>query len=398
MTSKSIASLSHNECCGCKACGDVCSKNAITFALDKEGFFYPSVNDDCIDCGLCAKVCPAMNTFDGCDASEQGFVGCLDKDKNRRDSGSSGGIFGLLASEVILEGYEVYGAAFDEKLQLKHCIATTNDEIERLKKSKYLQSDCNGIYRKIKQKVKDGHRLMFVGTPCQCAALKHYLGQLSSNVVIVDFACHGVPSQDLFDRCIHYYEKKNNCKVIGYSFRHKFKDGSSRNYQLTYKKNGRIMQEQKAYYKEPFYCGFQKYITLRPSCYHCKFARPERLSDITLADFWGIEQVTKNWDRTDNPSLVILNSQKGRQLFEKIIPDIEYFETTQEKAIKNNGTLKGPTSKNIERDTFFADLILYPFDEVVEKHLRLKRAWMKGAYYAIPFSIRKIMLNIFKKL
>lgn len=399
MTSKSIASLPYDECCGCKACGDVCPLKAITFTLDEEGFFYPNVNDECIDCGLCSKVCPAKNELVTNGSKNQKFVGSLDKDKTRRDKGSSGGLFGLLASVLLLEGYEICGVAFDENLQLKHCFANSEDEVGKQKKSKYLQSDCGGIYKQIKQKVKDGKKVMFVGTPCQCAALKRFLGELDSSVVIVDFACHGVPSQDLFDKCIHYYEERHNCRVLSYSFRHKTRRyGSPQNYLLNIEKGNKTFAVEGKYYQEPFYCGFQKYITLRPSCYQCKFARTERVGDITLADFWGIEDATKKWDRTAHPSLVILNSEKGWELFEKVKPEIEFFETTKEKAVKQNGSLIAPTKKSPGRDLFFDDLRYFPFEEVVNKHLKVKRAWVKDLYYAIPFSIRKIMLNVLNKI
>lgn len=399
MTSKSIALLPHNDCCGCKACGDVCPKNAITFTLDNEGFFYPNVNDDCVDCGLCSKVCPAKNEFYTNGAQIQTFVGCLDKDKTRRDKGSSGGLFGLLASKLSLEGYDICGAAFDDNLQLKHCFANSEDEVGKQKKSKYLQSDCGGIYKQAKQKVKNGKKVMFVGTPCQCAALKRFLGELNSNVVFVDFACHGVPSQDLFDRCIRHYEQNNNCKVKSYSFRHKPKRyGAPQNFLLYIQKGDKTLPVEGKYYQEPFYCGFQKYITLRPSCYQCKFARTERVSDITLADFWGVEEATEKWDRTAHPSLVILNNEKGKDLFEKVKPEIDFFETTKEKAVKQNGSLITPTKKTLGRDVFFEDMRNLPFEEVVNKHLKVKRAWVKDLYYAIPFSIRKIMLNVLNKI
>lgn len=397
MTSKSIATLPHNDCCGCKACGDVCPKNAITFMLDEEGFFYPNVNADCIECGLCSKVCPAKNDVET-DSTRPTFIGCIDKNKERRDRGSSGGLFGLLALELMSEGYEICGAAFDDNLQLKHCFANSEEGVDKQKKSKYLQSDCGGIYWQVKQKIKDGKKVMFVGTPCQCAALKRFLGEQVSNALIVDFACHGVPSQDLFDKCIKYYEGQHECKVLSYSFRHKTKRyGSPKNFLLYIQKDNKTLPVEGKYYQEPFYCGFQKYITLRPSCYQCKFARTERVSDITLADFWGIEEATKKWDRTSHPSLVILNSQKGRQVFERIKSEIDYFETTKEKAVKQNGSLIAPTKKTPSRDLFFEDLKVCRFEKVVEKHLRVKRAWVKDVYYAIPFPIRKIMLNVLNK-
>ena len=399
MTSKSISSLAHDECYGCKACGDVCPKKAISFSLDEEGFLYPSVNANCIDCGLCSKVCPAKSPFKGCEGAEQSFIGCLDKTVERRNTGSSGGVFGLLASTLMSEGYEICASAFDEDLKLRHCFANNENEVERQKKSKYLQSDCGGIYRRLKEKLTAGQHVMFVGTPCQCAALKSYLGVLSSEAVIVDFACHGVPSQDLFDKCICYYEQKHDCKVKSYSFRHKPKRyGAPQNFLLYIQKGDRTLSVEGKYYQEPFYCGFQKYITLRPSCYQCKFARTERVSDITLADYWGVEDVTNKWDRTDHPSLVIVNSDKGKQLFDHIKPQLDYFETTKDKGIKKNGSLYSPTTiKTKLRDNFFTDLKSLPFEEVVEKHLKEKRALLKDLYYAIPFSIRKIMLNILNK-
>lgn len=396
MTSKSIVSLPHSECCGCKACGDVCPKSAITFDLDDEGFFYPNVNADCIDCGLCERVCPAKNSIKN--DTPQIFVGCLDKDLKRRDEGSSGGVFGLLASVLISEGYEICGAAFDENLRLKHRFADSEESVIGLKKSKYLQSDCHGVYMQIKQKIKEGKQVMFVGTPCQCAALKSYLGELAAKAVIVDFACHGVPSQDLFDKCVTYYEQEHHCKVKSYSFRYKPKRyGSPQNFLLYIQSGTQIVPITGKFYEEPFYCGFQKYITLRPSCYQCKWACSERVSDITLADFWGVEEATSKWDRTAHPSLVILNTEKGKALFEKIKPEMDYFETTKENAVRRNGSLMYPTKMPLERAAFFADLHQLPFSDVVNKHLTIKRAWVKDVYYALPFSFRKILLNLLSK-
>lgn len=398
MTNKSITTVLHSECCGCKACGDVCPKVAISFAKDDEGFYYPIVNENCIDCGLCSKVCPANNDFEA-STECQTFVGCLDKNKGRRDSGSSGGLFGLLASRLISDGRSVYGAAFDEHLQLKHQVAESVTELSRLKKSKYLQSDCKGVYSNIKQHIAKGGKVMFVGTPCQCAALKRYLGNVTDNVLLVDFACHGVPSQDLFDRCIAFFENRQQCKVTDYQFRYKTKHyGSPQNFLITYQKDGLTSKKSGKYYEEPFYCGFQKYITLRPSCYACKFARTERVGDITLADFWGIESATRTWDRTDYPSLVILNTEEGRRLFESIKPEIDFFETTKEFAVRENGSLVSPTKLKKERGELFADIKAIPFPEVVNKHLIVNRSWIKDVYYALPFPIRKLMLKITSRI
>lgn len=396
---ENISVLVHDKCCGCKACGDICPRSAISYHTDEEGFFYPSINENCIDCGLCRSVCPELNYAVFGLSFDQRFIGCLDKNRVRRDSGSSGGLFGLIADRLLSEGYEITGAAFDDHLQLKHQFASDKAGIEKLKKSKYLQSDCSSIYAAIKSKLKSGKKVMFVGTPCQCSALLGFVGKLAENMVVVDFACHGVPSQDLFDKCIAHYEYLHDCKVIGYSFRHKTKRyGSPQNFLLNIKKGDKTYKKTGRYYEEPFYCGFQKYITLRPSCYSCQWARTERISDITLADFWGIESVTNKWDRTDHPSLIILNTDKGRELFDTIKPEVDWIEVAKEDAIQGNRSLIGPTRMSPQRAALFADYNSLPFNEVVQKHLTIKGKWKKDVYYSIPFSLRKVMLNILKKI
>lgn len=400
MARNNIGVLTSEECCGCKACGDCCPKNAIVFRLDGEGFFHPAVDETlCVDCGRCTKVCPALNRIQDNDLHIQSFIGCLDKDKARRDTGSSGGIFGLLANHLLEKGYIVCGAAFDDELKLRHQFAATPEDTERLKKSKYLQSDCTGIYKSIKDRLNRGDKVMFVGTPCQCNALRNYIGGGNDHLTVIDFACHGVPSQSLFDKCLQYYEQKYDCKVTGYSFRYKPKPyGAPQNFLLHISRNGKESKKCGKYYEEAFYCGFQKYITLRTSCYSCKWANTRRVSDVTLADFWGIESVTSKWDRTDHPSLVILNTSRGQELFDAIKDDTDFIVVDKDDAVKGNGVLTAPTRIPKEREVFFDDLRTKPFEYVVERHLRLKRRWVKDVYYAIPFAVRKVMLNVIKRI
>ena len=396
----SIAIVSPEECCGCKACGDICPAKAITFKKDEDGFLYPCVHEICVGCGMCVKICPTLNRSSRVTGDEQNYLACFDKNKSRRDTGSSGGIFGLLASKLMNEGWIVCGAAFDESLQLKHIFASNENELGRLKKSKYLQSDTSGVYSVIKTKLDSGEKVMFVGTPCQCNALKSFLRKdYMRRLLLVDFACHGVPSQDLFDKCIAYYGEKNHCEVIGYQFRHKPKRyGAPQNYQMLVKGGGGTHVIEGKYYEEPFYYGFQKYMTLRPSCYHCHWASTDRISDITLADFWGIEKVTNQWDRRDHPSLVLLNTDLGRMLFHGIAEQLACIETTREESIRGNGSLVAPTKCPAEREVFFKDIRTKSFDTVVKCHLTANRRIFKDVYYAIPFGIRKMVLNMLRKL
>lgn len=399
MAKNNISTQQYNLCCGCKACADVCPKKAITYETDNEGFMYPEVSDDCVECGLCRKVCPELNVLKSTFEQKQQYIACLDKDKERRDKGSSGGIFGLLATALIYKGYVVCGAAFDEQLRLKHQFASDSDGLKKLKKSKYIQSDCSTVYAHIKKKLRSGQKVMFVGTPCQCNALLNVIGGKRDGLVLVDFACHGVPSQELFDKCIKHFEEKHECKVESYMFRHKSRRyGSPQNYLINIQKKGRFIQKAGSYYEDPYYYGFQRYITLRPSCYSCHWANTDRVADITLADFWGVESVTNKWDRTDHPSLVIVNTEKGRQLMDAIKSQIDWIETTREASVKQNGSFVHPTKLKEERAVLFDDYRNLPFEDFVNKHLTLKNRWKKDVYYAIPFPIRKMILKITKKI
>lgn len=362
---ENISTQQYEQCCGCKACADVCPQNAIAYKTDAEGFLYPEVSAACVECGLCRKICPELNVVRPAFDKGQHYYACLDKDVERRDSGSSGGIFGLLAVALMEEGYTVCGAAFDEKLQLKHQFAECDDGLERLKKSKYVQSDCSTIYSQIKKKLRNGEKVLFVGTPCQCNALLNVIGNMRDGLVTIDFACHGVPSQELFDKCIRHYEDKHGCKVVEYVFRHKPKYyGAPQNFQIKVQDNGKAVCKEGRYYEEPFYCGFQKYITLRPSCYSCKWANTNRVADITLADFWGIEAITTKWDRTDHPSQVIVNNEKGQQLFDRIKKLIDLMEVEKEDAVRQNGSLVHPTELKSERAVFFDDYRNLAFEDV----------------------------------
>lgn len=394
-TRKNISVVAKEDCCGCRACADTCPFSAITYEKGTDGFMYPKVSTSCVLCGKCLKVCPALNKVQK-NNQEQQYIGCLDKDKVRRDTGSSGGVFGLLALYCLDNNYWVAGAAFEENHQLRHIIINDRSSLEPLKKSKYLQSDCTGTYHRIQELLKVGDKVLFVGTPCQCNALLNCFPKTPDNLVVVDFACHGVPSQDFFDKCLRFYEEKKKCKVLSYSFRHKPKRYSSpQNYTMVYEKNGMVQRTDGMYYEEPFYYAFQKRISLRESCYSCKWANTQRVSDLTLADFWGVENVTNRWDRTDTPSLIICNTAKGQKLFDKIEGLLDCLIVDQKKSIEKNASLKAPTELPKERASFLEDMQLLPFENVVKKHLTpsFKMRAILGLYYATPFSIRKKLLK-----
>lgn len=393
-----ISLLPHADCCGCKACGDVCPVSCINFNQDKEGFLYPVVDETvCIHCSKCIQTCPEFNPVYNDTPSE--VSAAYATSQKVRQAGSSGGLFGVIASHIIAKGGKVWGASFDAKLQLKHNTATTYNELIPLLRSKYLQSDTCGCFKQIAEDLKQGITTLFCGTPCQCNALRNYVRDCS-NLYIIDLICHGVPSQDLFDKSIAWLEEKHNCKLTHFEFRSKYK-GALHPHAFSYvcEKDGRSETVNGLHYQFPFYFGFQKYITLRPSCYSCKWARSERSGDITLGDFWSVEKHDRNLDPKSGISEVIANTERGRILLNEIVETgllwIECFPFSQ--VAGDNGCLHSPTKLKPERTIFFEDLREYPFDRVVKEHLTSKRQWIFDLYYSMPAFIRTVIRKVMDK-
>ncbi len=394
-----ISSLAHSDCCGCRACGDICPVGCISFRKDEEGFLYPDVDETkCIHCGKCIKGCPEFHP--NYNEAPEHVLAAYALMEDCRQSGSSGGLFGVLASFIIENGGKVWGAAFDENLQLKHICAVKHDELRPLLRSKYLQSDTRGCFRQIAEDLKCGILTLFSGTPCQCNALRNYIGHDSDNLYLIDIVCHGVPSQDLFDKSIRWLEAKDSCHISQFSFRSKYK-GALHPQAFSYicERNGKVKRVNGLHYQFPFYFGFQKYITLRPSCYRCKWARPQRAGDITLGDFWGIEKLDPNLDPKTGISEVLVNSERGHALIERIKDNLSIWfkEFKLSEVISGNGCLQAPTRLKPERAEFFADLKQDTFDNVVAKHLVSKHQWVFNLYYAMPGFLRRTVRRIMDK-
>ena len=221
------------ECCGCEACVQACPKQCIEFKQDSQGFFYPSVNEDkCVNCGLCNKVCPILNVEDYSLPTSTPVYAAYNKDAKQRKTGSSGGIFELLALETIKNNGIVFGAVFDENWNVVHSYAETQKQIEFLKRSKYVQSRIGTNYKQVKSFLIQGKHVLFVGTPCQIAGLKHYLRKDYENLITVDVVCHGVPSPMIWQKYLaekkkeiaqKYTANENDVFFNSISFRDKIK-------------------------------------------------------------------------------------------------------------------------------------------------------------------------------
>lgn len=290
------------KCCGCSACCQVCPKRCIRMIQDNEGFLYPSVDTTlCINCGLCEKSCPIINNRQGGNPKE--LIAAINKDEKIRKESSSGGVFSHLAYNVIKQGGVIFAARFDDNWQVVIDSTDSLEEINRFRGSKYVQASVGNNYARCKSLLDEGRYVMFCGTPCQISGLLYFLHKTYPNLLTVDFVCHGVPSPLVWSKYID--ELQNLIKL------HKTNIFT---FTTTYH-NGTLSL--KSPYRENYYMkAFLSNLTLRPSCYACPVKCGSSGSDITIADFWGIENVEPSMDDDKGTSLVVINSDKGKCAFE----------------------------------------------------------------------------------
>lgn len=337
-------------CCGCTACYAVCPKGAIMMQEDYEGFKYPDVDKNkCIDCGLCCKVCPLDKKLENVIAPAASFA-CTAKDGNFAKQSSSGGVFPLLANMFAEQQAVIYGAAFDNNWMVKHIRVNDIDELKKLYTSKYVQSDMGDSFKQVKHDLDTGKEVLFAGTPCQVAGLKSYLSKEYNNLTTVDFICHGVPSPSVWQSYIKEKAVNLNSKIIDISFRNK-KDGW-KNFGFMFKtRDGKEIYERA---NDNIYMqGFLKNLYLRPSCYDCKFKTLNRASDITLADFWGVEKMLPEMETAKGVSLCWASSEKGKNILIEVLEQTVYKKVDLNEAVKYNSAAVKSVSIHKNRDKFF---------------------------------------------
>lgn len=338
------------KCCGCTACYAICPKNAITMHADSEGFKYPVIDKDkCIDCGLCCKVCPLDIKLEKTE-DKQIAVACTAKDENFTKQSSSGGVFAILANMFMEKQAVIYGAAFDDGWNVKHIRVDSKDDLSKLYTSKYVQSDMGETFKTVKTDLNTGKEVLFAGTPCQVAGLKKYLGKDYNNLITVDFICHGVPSSLVWQCYIKEKAASLNSKITDISFRNK-KDGW-KDFGFLVKAESGIVNCEKA--GDNIYMnGFLKDLYLRPSCYECKFKTLKRASDITLADFWGIEKVLPEMYDKRGVSLCWTSSKKGRDILVEALEQTVYQKVDLQEAVMHNSAALKSVNMHKNREKFF---------------------------------------------
>ena len=349
------------KCIGCNACASVCPKQCISLLPDKEGFWYPSVKKKkCINCDLCVKTCPVLSPKTT--VQFQKAYAAYAKDDTIRMESSSGGVFSLLAEYVLDNGGVVFGAAFNDSLQVEHICVENKNDLAKLRMSKYVQSSTGNVYSQAKKILESKRLVLFTGTPCQIAGLRKCLNREFDNLYTQDIVCHGVPSPWVWEKNKEYLEKQNR-RLKKVRFRDK--TDSWKHYHIKY--GFETGETQKYRTDEDLY--FRAYLgklSMRPSCYVCKFKDTNRASDITLADFWGIEDVIPEMDNDKGTTLVICNNAKGELLFNSIMDRIVSAPTEYSIAVEENPMAVRSVTCPGSRDIFFQYLRKHSFEDSVK--------------------------------
>lgn len=384
------------KCCGCRSCEQCCPVNAITFAENEEGFFYPQVDKEkCISCGLCVKKCPVAEPQKS-EFAQRGYAAYLQNREVLRKS-SSGGMFYAMAQHILENGGAVFGCAETTPGDVKHIMVDCIEDLKLLQGSKYVESDLQGVYSLVKEQLQTGRTVLFSGTPCQVAGARKFIGN-NEKLICADIICHGVPSRKMYNSYLEWFEKKNGGKVKEYYFRSKEKNDWSLTYRAVVEKN----DKQKAYEAiasiDPYYNHFLKGYAYRESCYQCAYAKPQRASDITIGDFWGIEQVAPDFVNIDGVSAVLVNSVAGEKLWAGISDKVVSMPVEAEQIIKNNGQLQKPTQRPDVRENIYKEFNSNGFDFIADKYKDKKEVLIDSVRDLIPNKTRQRIKKTIKKL
>ncbi|MCR5142749.1 MAG: Coenzyme F420 hydrogenase/dehydrogenase, beta subunit C-terminal domain [Ruminococcus sp.] len=363
----SIEEKSH--CSGCHACANACPKNCIQMISDEEGFWYPQVDKEkCIDCGLCEKVCPIIHKWQPDDSRTTTAMAAINLNEEIRFKSSSGGIFTLIAEEIINQGGVVFGAAFADDFKSVHHICVDNtDDLEKLRGSKYVQSKIGDTYKQAKHFLDSGRKVLFTGTPCQIGGLYSYLRKPYENLFTQDIICHGVPSPMVWEKYVDEREKKAASKTQRMFFRHKKYGWKTFAVLFEFSNNTAYIKNLR---EDSFMRAFLSNSCLRPSCYDCSFKSVKRQADITLADFWGIQNVLPEMDDDKGTSLVLLHTSQGKELIYFLKDKYRYKNVNTEVITKYNpaGVVSCKLNKN--RNRFLKCIKNSEFDKTVSKYTK----------------------------
>ena len=338
------------DCCGCTACSNVCSKNAIKMVADAEGFLYPKINADlCNNCGLCEKVCPIINKVNETVTKQHGYV-VQNKDSKVLKESTSGGAFTAIAEYVIKKGGIVFGAAFDNDFRVIHTSAESVSDLRKFRNSKYVQSDPNDTFRQVRSILKTGRLVCYSGTPCQIEGLKSFLINDYENLITIDVVCHAVPSPLIWEKYKSLFTDEGG--ITKAAFRDKTHYG--------YEYSQMAMDTKKQHYHQgvetdPFLRAFFSDLSDRPSCYSCAFKKRYRESDVTIWDCFEPDKFDKKLDNNAGVTRILTHSDKGVKMISGILDSFYYTKVSADKLVEGVNEMYHSVSMNPRRKEFFVD-------------------------------------------
>lgn len=367
---------SYNECTGCSACINICPTKCLSMKADEYGFLYPLLQHPslCVKCRMCGKVCPVSSNKEKREKKEKTEAyAAFSKNVSVREESASGGVFSELAFEILKNDGVVYGAAYDNQFYINHICIEKAEDLDLLRGAKYAQSDLGYSFSEIKKKLDLGQLVLFAGTPCQVAGLKSFLQKDFEGLFTVDFVCHGIPSPAVWKNYVEYRAKTDNEGNLPerIDLRSKHTGWSHYLYSNVYQYgNGGIYSAKS---------GDDLYMRLfvgdyinRNSCSNCSFKGYDRVSDITLGDFWGIWDIAPEMDDNKGTSLVLLHSEKGKKIFSTLRERIQCKKVTLEQAATQNPSLLYSSQAKPQRDKIFIAAFNGNF-EVAENILQTSR-------------------------
>ena len=375
------------DCVGCRSCELTCPNKCITIEENEEGFLYPVVYEkDCVQCGMCLRKCPIGKPYDN-ERELLGTYALREKNKEFLFGSASGGASDVAVEAILGCGGYVYGAAYDENFVVQHIEVADAEGRKRIQSSKYVQSDLKDSYVRAKKRLEDGNCVLFTGTPCQIAGLYAFLGKEYESLYTLDLICHGVPSPKFFKKYLAWYGKEIGGKVIYYNFRSKEKHGWGTQYLLKIMTKAKIKTKTKTLALDKYGKHFMQGDCYRESCYRCRYASSHHPADLTVGDFWGIENCYPDFFSKFGVSTVLINSKQGQHLFELMKSNANIIPITLEEAMIKQGNLKEPTKRLRNRDEFYkeinSDMFIQKIKVGIQPKERLKAILPSGLVRAI---------------
>lgn len=361
-----IDKIDKTKCTGCKMCADICPHEAISFVTDNEGFWYPFVDEKkCNNCGLCVKRCPSLNPDYFRKKDEPQVYAAWSKSYQTRYESTSGGVFWEIAKNFIVSGGIVVGARWGTDWKsAEHYIAYDLEELVLLRGSKYIQSNTAGIYKRVREELYRGRKVLFCGTPCQNAAMQIFLGEEMENIFYLDFICRSINSPLAFKAYVSELEKQYNSTVKAIHQKNKKKGWQSLATWVLFENGQELLKDRN---EDLWVKGFLKNdLYTRESCFQCQYRTlPRKTADITVGDFWGIKGEESN-DMFRGISVVLVNTLKGKQLIDNVSENLIMKKKNIEDVLSGNYALLNSPKRTAKKQLFFKMLETKEFSRCIE--------------------------------